>query len=294
MCWSGLNMDRVAKAAIDKRWWTARTQLGLDLPPLIWHEDDAHRPVLGGSWMSIELDGMRVVRCSPKEMMKGQCALVQSCIPEMLSLQMVQAILDRWRAREPLLIQNLIPAHISLHQFTMLLRRLVREGFGIHAMRAIIETVMGCAPGASLDTQHVAVRLALGAQIAEKIRDMDEPVMLIDLNICNALQQAFRVTPPDPPRLALSPEAIEDIIDAIDASLADNGLFWTHETCVCVTLLPGARMALQWLLGSKKLRAVVASLDEIAPHDHDGALLKYATTVRLRPGFRAASKSERR
>jgi flagellar biosynthesis protein FlhA len=276
MAWSGAAHLVALRDQVDARWRAICDHAGVPLPRITWERDAAL-----ADRVLLKLDGMAVSEGDLSQLLSRDGAPLRQLLPDVLSMQMAQALLDRWRAREPLLVAALMPGHLSLQRLTALLRRLLRDGVSLQPMRPLLEAVLAAPAAATLDALHATARLALGPQFADLVRSSQAPVLLIGPHICDALLRAFLPSASDhlPPRLSLPPDISLEVIDAIDAALSDHAADPQDAAWVCVVSSLGARPPMQALLRAKGILCPVIALDEIAAFDTSPPLLASAIPI---------------
>jgi flagellar biosynthesis component FlhA len=276
MAWSGAAHLVALRDQVDARWRAICDHAGVPLPRITWERDAAL-----ADRVLLKLDGMAVSEGDLSQLLSRDGAPLRQLLPDVLSMQMAQALLDRWRAREPLLVAALMPGHLSLQRLTALLRRLLRDGVSLQPMRPLLEAVLAAPAAATLDALHATARLALGPQFADLVRSSQAPVLLIGPHICDALLRAFLPSASDhlPPRLSLPPDISLEVIDAIDAALSDHAADPQDAAWVCVVSTLGARPPMQALLRAKGILCPVIALDEIAAFDTSPPLLASAIPI---------------
>ena len=113
---------------------------------------------------------------------------------KLLSRQDVQTILDSLAQHHPKVVEELVPANLSLGGVQKVLQNLLRDGVPIKDMLSIIETIADHAPSTKdtdLITEHV--RKALARTITKQLTgDGDQlPVMIVDPRVEDAIRKSF-------------------------------------------------------------------------------------------------------
>ncbi len=172
-----------------------------------------------------EIAGYTVVE--PTAVMATHLAeAVRGHAEEILGRQEVQTILDQVKQRNPAVVEELIPAHLSVGGVQKVLQRLLRERVSIRDMVTILEALADHAPMVKdLDTLVERVREALGRAITQQYRDPrgNLAVISVDPALEQDLIQAVRpgeggghlIVPQDEARRVL-----EGLSDAVHRALA--------------------------------------------------------------------------
>ena len=116
----------------------------------------------------------------------------------------VQQLLDRLKQTSPKLVENLVPATMSLADITRVIHSLLEEGVPIRDMRTIAETLATHrGPDGDPDSLTSRVRVALGPSIFQSVNGTAQelPVMVLDAQleqmIGTSLQQNRGVVEPN-------------------------------------------------------------------------------------------------
>lgn len=140
-------------------------------------------------------------------------SLLYQAAPELLGHDEVQQLLDKTAERSPKLVENLVPAKVSLASITRILQNLLKDGVPIRDMRTILEVLNE--EGARIqdpDELTALVRPKLGRMIVQSLVDMSEdmPVMTLEPSLeqilHNAVQQSHQSK-----TLTLDPELAESL-----------------------------------------------------------------------------------
>lgn len=178
-------------------------------------------------------------------------ALIQ-LLPSTLTLQQVHQLLTPWREREPLLLDALLPRHISLVKLTRVLRGLIADGFNIRQLRPILECALELPTDASVETLHDAARIALRNQSVERLQHDERALTVLGPRITRMLEQ--------PP---IAPSIAREILDVLrrEVDAPDRAAF---------AIAARARRPLHTLLAPDYPDCPVLALEEVehAPLPH--------------------------
>ena len=144
-------------------------------------------------------------------------SLLYSASPELLGHDEVQQILDKTAERSPKLVENLVPAKLTLAVVTRTLQNLLKDGVPIRDMRTILE-VLNEEAGKNQDPDELTalIRPKLGRMIVQGLVDMSEdmPVMTLDPQLeqmlHNAAQQSHQSK-----TLTIDPELAEALFKSM-------------------------------------------------------------------------------
>ncbi len=139
--------------------------------------------------------------------------LITTYASELLGRQEVQALLDHLQKESPKLVDSLVPDMISLPTLQKILQSLLSEGVHIRDMRTIIETVAENADQTKDPVQLTAqIRIALGRSIVQQIFPTGEelPVITLDARLERLLLHALQTGGPD--NMAIEPGLADTIM----------------------------------------------------------------------------------
>ncbi len=142
---------------------------------------------------------------------------------ELLSHDETQSLLDKLAQKSPKLVEDLVPAKLSLGVVTRVLQNLLGEGVSIRDIRTIMETLSEEGSRTQDPEELTAlIRPKLGRMIVQGLIDMQEnlPVMTLDPSLeqllHNALQQSGQSKGP-----VLEPGLAESFFKAIRDALTE-------------------------------------------------------------------------
>ncbi|NCX49829.1 MAG: flagellar biosynthesis protein FlhA, partial [Gammaproteobacteria bacterium] len=122
-------------------------------------------------------------------------SLLYGTASELLGHDEVQQILDKTAERSPKLVENLVPAKLSLATITRTLQNLLRDGVPIRDMRTILE-VLNEEGGKTQDPDDLTalIRPKLGRMIVQSLVDIsdDMPVMTLEPQLEQMLHNAVQ------------------------------------------------------------------------------------------------------
>ncbi|MFQ5329791.1 MAG: flagellar biosynthesis protein FlhA [Thermodesulfobacteriota bacterium] len=165
--------------------------------PAIWVDEDSKERA--------KIMGYTVVT-PPIVIVTHLTEIVRKTSHELLSRQDVQIILDSLAQHHPKVVEELVPANLSLGGVQKVLQNLLRDGVPIKDMLSIIETIADHAPSTKdtdIITEHV--RKALARTITKQLTgDGDQlPVMIVDPRVEDAIRKSF--SQPEGGHTALQP-----------------------------------------------------------------------------------------
>ncbi len=148
-------------------------------------------------------------------------SLLYGTASELLGHDEVQQILDKTAERSPKLVENLVPAKLSLAIITRTLQNLLRDGVPIRDMRTILE-VLNEEGGKTQDPDDLTalIRPKLGRMIVQSLVDIsdDMPVMTLEPQLeqmlHNAVQQSQQSN-----TLTIDPELAEALFKSMRAEV---------------------------------------------------------------------------
>lgn len=148
-------------------------------------------------------------------------SLLYGTASELLGHDEVQQILDKTAERSPKLVENLVPAKLSLAIITRTLQNLLRDGVPIRDMRTILE-VLNEEGGKTQDPDDLTalVRPKLGRMIVQSLVDISDDMPVITLEpqleqmLHNAVQQSQQSK-----TLTIDPELAEALFKSMRAEV---------------------------------------------------------------------------
>ena len=148
-------------------------------------------------------------------------SLLYSTASELLGHDEVQQILDKTAERSPKLVENLVPAKLSLAVITRILQNLLRDGVPIRDMRTILE-VLNEEGGKTQDPDDLTalVRPKLGRMIVQNLVDIsdDMPVMTLEPQLEQMLHNAVQQSQQSK-TLTIDPELAEALFKSMRAEV---------------------------------------------------------------------------
>ncbi|MCA9754498.1 MAG: flagellar biosynthesis protein FlhA [Candidatus Eisenbacteria bacterium] len=148
--------------------------------------------------------------------------LVKANASEILGRQEVQTMIDQVKQTTPVVVDELIPAHMTVGGVHKVLQRLLTERISIRDMLTILETLADHAPMTKdIDTLAERVREALGRAITQPLRDDrgEIGVVSLDPSLEQALVEHVQGTGMD--RLLLGPEETRRLLDRISQAVQE-------------------------------------------------------------------------
>ncbi len=174
-----------------------------------------------------EIAGYTVVE--PAAVMATHLAeTIRAHAAEILGRQEVQTIIDQVKQRNPAVVDELIPAHISVGGVQKVLQRLLRERVSIRDMVTILEALADHAPVTKdLDTLVERVRESLGRAITQQFRDSKGSLAVVSIEPALEQELIQSVRPGEGgSHLALAPDVsrriLEHVSEAVHQSLAQT------------------------------------------------------------------------
>ena len=148
-------------------------------------------------------------------------SLLYGAASELLGHDEVQQILDKTAERSPKLVENLVPAKLSLAIITRTLQNLLRDGVPIRDMRTILE-VLNEEGGKTQDPDDLTalIRPKLGRMIVQNLVDISDDMPVITLEpqleqmLHNAVQQSQQSK-----TLTIDPELAEALFKSMRAEV---------------------------------------------------------------------------
>ena len=183
---------------------------------------------------------------------------------EFITLQQVRGMLDQLETPYPVLVQEVVPKVIDLHNLTEVMRRLAEEGITLRQMPRILQVI--AERGRAIKDPIVLteeVRVGLCRYITHRYSSGDGEliVYLVDREIEEMVASSVRVTP-EGSYLALPPDVTQDIMasvhDEVDRDLAAG------RDAILLTDMK-ARRYIRRLVSMEIPQIVVLSFQEIDP-----------------------------
>jgi flagellar biosynthesis protein FlhA len=144
-------------------------------------------------------------------------SLLYGTASELLGHDEVQQILDKTAERSPKLVENLVPAKLSLATITRTLQNLLRDGVPIRDMRTILE-VLNEEGGKTQDPDDLTalIRPKLGRMIVQSLVDIsdDMPVMTLEPQLEQMLHNAVQQSQQNK-TLTIDPELAEALFKSM-------------------------------------------------------------------------------
>jgi flagellar biosynthesis protein FlhA len=148
-------------------------------------------------------------------------SLLYGTASELLGHDEVQQILDKTAERSPKLVENLVPAKLSLATITRTLQNLLRDGVPIRDMRTILE-VLNEEGGKTQDPDDLTalIRPKLGRMIVQSLVDIsdDMPVMTLEPQLEQMLHNAVQQSQQSK-TLTIDPELAEALFKSMRAEV---------------------------------------------------------------------------
>ncbi len=222
--------------------------------PAVWiSEDKKERAQISGYTV---VDNTTVVATHLSELIKTHGH-------ELLGRQETQNLLDNLANEYPKLVEELVPALLSLGVVMRVLQNLLREGVSIRDLRTILETLADWAPvvhDPDLLTEHVRTILARSISNSYSEDGQVLEVMTFDRNVETQIQEALHSTEQGA-YLALEPGFAQALINSLTKAL-QNAVGATP-VLLCT---PTIRLHVKRLTERYLPSLAIISHNEIAPH----------------------------
>ncbi len=183
---------------------------------------------------------------------------------ELLGRQESQKLIDTFKETNPKLIEDLIPAAMTLGQVQKVLQNLLREQVSIRDLSTILETLADKATiTKDSDTLTEYVRAALSRQISKSLRldDGSMPVITLDPSLEDAIAKSIQTTEHGA-YLAMEPDKAQRLIDALKKHLGKFDMInANHALLTGAVLRPHIRRLMERFIPS----LTVISHNEISP-----------------------------
>jgi flagellar biosynthesis protein FlhA len=190
--------------------------------------------------------------------------IVKRHASELLSRQEVKNLLDTVKENNAAVVEELIPAMLSIGDVHKILQNLLRERVSIRDLSHILETLADVAPkNKNPEVLTEYVRNGLSAQICAVFRDESGviPVLTIDPNLETKLEASMQETETGF-RLALSPGEVGRIMEKVGAQITKVKAKSEVPIIICS---PTIRGQLKRLTETNFPDLVVLSYNEITP-----------------------------
>jgi len=198
----GMVTERIAGIA------TVEPAFGL---PAIWITEDKKERA--------QIAGYTVVDCTTV-MTTHLTEIIKKHAHELIGRQEVQNLLDNLLKSYPKLVEELVPAVLSLGTIMRVLQNLLKEGVSIRDLRTILETMADWAP-VTQDTDILTeyVRHALSRTICSDLADGGViPLITLSRDIENSIQESVQHREQGS-YLAIDPGKAQKILDALGESI---------------------------------------------------------------------------
>ena len=191
--------------------------------------------------------------------------VVRTAAPEILTRQDVQHLADTLKEDYPALVSSVIPEILSLGMLQKILQALLAERVPIRDLATIVETASDYA-GATKEADVLAeyVRMALKRQITEMNKDNTGKVNVFTLD--PALEQQLADSVQNTKQglmLMLDPQMTEKLLERIGVESNKMQSVGLTPVCICS---PNVRLALRRLTESGHPTLVIVSYNEILPN----------------------------
>ena len=226
-------------------------------------------PVFGlaGKWVpaemrhQAELTGATVVdRASV--LITHLAEIVRTNAPRLLSREDVRTLTDSLKQTDPAVVEELVPALLSLGEVQRVLQALLEEGVPVRDLGRIYEGLsMRAKGGADVDALVEAARTALGPAVAAAhVQDGVLRVLTLDPLLEHQLVESLRVTDAGT-QLSADPARVERLVDEVGRRLASAEEHGWSAVLVCA---PALRAPLRRLVAMAVPRVVALSYAEVS------------------------------
>ncbi len=243
-------------------------------------------PVFGlhGKWLPVEMrhqaemTGATVVdRGSVLITHLGE--VVRAHASRLLSREDVKALVESVRRSHPVVVEELVPAQLSLGEVQRVLRGLLDERVPVRDLVRIFEALSARARTSSdVDGLVEAARAGLGPAVADAF-SRDGVLRVVTLEPLMEHEMAEHVRPSDDgPCVQLDPGRTEAFLDALAAGMTRADALGVEYVLVCA---PGLRSALHRLVGAAAPTLAVLSYTEAgqAPRVEAIGMVSHASAV---------------
>ncbi|MEW5794871.1 MAG: flagellar biosynthesis protein FlhA [Candidatus Zixiibacteriota bacterium] len=188
--------------------------------------------------------------------------LIRSAAPEILTRQDVQHLVDTLKEDYPALVTSVIPEMLSLGMLQKILQALLSERVPIRDLATIVETASDYA-GATKEADVLAeyVRMSLKRQITEMTKDNTGKVNVFTID--PALEQQLAESVQNTKQglmLVLDPQLTEKLLERIGREADKMQTTGLTPVCICS---PNVRLALRRLVETSYPSLVIVSYNEI-------------------------------
>ncbi len=224
--------------------------------PALWINDDMKERA--------ELSGYTVVD-PPSVVATHLTEVIKKHAHELLSRQDTKALIENIKATQPALVEDLVPAILSVGEIQKVLSRLLKEKISIRNLGIIFETLADYGPVTKdPDVLTEYVRQALARQITHTFAQSGEPLRVISVGpgfekaIADAVQHTEHGS-----YLALDPERTQMIYQALSEQI--NRVVDAGYNPVLLSS-PATRMYIRQLLDRILPDIPILSFNELEPH----------------------------
>jgi len=182
----------------------------------------------------------------------------------LLGRQDVQALLDNLKQSQPTVVNELIPAQLTVGHVQRILQNLLAEGVSIRNLTGILERVSDHAPATkNPDELSEQARRALGAQLTKPLLTESGALRVITLDprLEQQIAQGLRQTPTDT-TLTLEPKLARFLVEALSKQFQQMIAAGQSPVILCSPLL---RLGLRRFFESTFSDFTVLSYAEIPP-----------------------------
>ena len=142
--------------------------------PALWIADDVKEQA--------EMAGFTVVD-PPSVLATHLTEVIRRHAHELLGRQETQALLDAFRERSPVVVEELVPGLMTLGEVQKVMQNLLRENVSVRDLGTILETLADLAKSTKdVDVLTEQVRAAMGRQISRAAADESRTVRVITLD----------------------------------------------------------------------------------------------------------------
>ena len=191
--------------------------------------------------------------------------VIKNFSSELLGKQDVQKLLDNLIKTHPKVVEDLIPALLSLSAVQKVLQNLLRERISIRDLQTILETLSDYA-SVTKDTEVLTeyVRQGLARSITKQLQGADGAlsVIVVDPKVERQIIEAVQSTPQGS-HLALDPGVSEKIAENLKRNFEDGVRKGYQPVVLCS---PSIRRFLKKVAERVSGSIMVLSHDEVAPN----------------------------
>ncbi len=160
--------------------------------------------------------------------------LIKSNASEILGRQEVQTMIDRVKENSPVVVDELIPNHLTVGGVHKVMQRLLAEQVSVRDTLTILETLADHAPTTKdISTLAERVRESLGRAISQPYRTENNEIGAVSLD--PALEQALvdRVASTGQERLVLDGNETRDLLDRLSSGVQEALGRVAHPVLLC-------------------------------------------------------------